>query len=107
MLVLQQTTPCFFACQKQRLTVRRVKSRCLRTRATQQEDDHPQNKQQEFQDFQSSWDDHLKIQSKQADSYRPPTFKNQEIQASGEKFLGRLAVLILGVSHQIALNKQK
>lgn len=95
MLILQQTTPCFFAFHK-RLTVCRVKTYVLRTRATQQEDDHPPNKQQ---DFQSSWDDHLKIQAKQADSYRPPAFKNQEIQASGEKFLGRLAVLILGVSH--------
>ena len=106
MLVLQQTTPCFFACQKQRFIVRRVKSHSLRTRATQQEDDHPQNKQQEFQDFQSSWEDHLNIQSKQAHSYRPPAFKDQEIKASGEKFLGRLTVLILGVSHQIPLSKQ-
>ena len=101
MLILQQTTPCFFAFHKERLPLRRFKSYSLRTRATQQEDDHPQNKPQ---DFQSSWDDHLKIQSKQADSYRPPAFKNQEIQASGEKFLGRLAVLILGVSHEITLN---
>lgn len=94
MLVLQQRTPCFFAFCKERLPLCRGRRYSPRTRATQQEDDDQKNKEL---DFQSSWEDHLKIQSKQADSYRPPAFQNQDIQASGEKFLGRLAVLILGV----------
>ena len=94
MLILQQTTPCFFAFHK-RLTVCRVKTYVLRTRATQQEDDHPPNKQQ---DFQSSWDDHLKIQAKQADSYRPPAFKNRKFKLLVKSFLQTGSLDIMGES---------
>ena len=103
MLLLQQGKPCFYAVHKERVLPCRGKVCSLRTRAAQQ-DDHQENKQQDMFRSQSQWDDHLSTQSKQADSYRPPAYQSQDIKASGEKFLGRLAVLILGVSHQTALH---
>ena len=96
MLLLQQGQPCFLTWHRERLPLRRGTGCTIRTRAAQQDE----NKQQDFSQSHSSWDEHLNIQSKQAESYRPPPYQSQEIKASGEKFLGRLAVLILGVSHQ-------
>ncbi|KAL3153944.1 hypothetical protein ABBQ32_013505 [Trebouxia sp. C0010 RCD-2024] len=92
MLLLQHGKPCFLTLHKERLPLRRGTNCNTRTRAAQQDE----NKQQDVSQSRSSWDDHLNIQSKQADSYRPPMYQSQEIKASGEKFLGRLAVLILG-----------
>ena len=67
-----------------------------------QKDDPAHNRPEQLPD-QSSWAEHLSSQNLQADRYRPPTYDVQDIQASRGKFLGRLAVLILGVSKMVAL----
>jgi len=67
-----------------------------------QKDDPAHNRPEQLPD-QSSWGEHLSSQNLQADRYRPPTYDVQDIQASRGKFLGRLAVLILGVSKVVAL----
>ncbi|KAL0036262.1 hypothetical protein WJX79_010533 [Trebouxia sp. C0005] len=63
-------------------------------RAAQKDD--PAHNRPELLPDQSSWAEHLSSQNSQADRYRPPTYGVQDIQASRGKFLGRLAVLILG-----------
>lgn len=70
-------------------------------RAAQKDD--PAHNRPELLPDQSSWAEHLSSQNSQADRYRPPTYGVQDIQASRGKFLGRLAVLILGVSRVVAL----
>lgn len=59
-------------------------------------DDHSTNKRPDLPRNSSVWDEHLSSQDMQADKYRPPAYERQEMQASRGKFLGRLAVLILG-----------
>lgn len=63
-------------------------------RAVQKDD--PAHDRPELLPDQSSWAEHLSSQNLQADRYRPPTYDVQDMQASRGKFLGRLAVLILG-----------
>ena len=70
-------------------------------RAVQKDD--PAHDRPELLPDQSSWAEHLSSQNLQADRYRPPTYDVQDMQASRGKFLGRLAVLILGVSKVVAL----
>lgn len=45
----------------------------------------------------TSWEEHLLQQEEQNDSYLPAAFIPDDIDAAKDKFLGRLATLILGV----------
>lgn len=103
MLVLQLGGPCLLALRRQRGQLRGRHTSVWHIKAVQQ-DDQFQKKSQDVQKLPSGfdWDEHINIQSKQADSYRPPVYQSQDMQASREKFLGRLAVLILGVSVPVA-----
>lgn len=92
-----QSSCCVKLFRPKNFSLKRRCGLCQSVRAAQK-DEQPTNKRPEQQQFQSAWDDHLSTQNKQADKYRPPTFDGQDMQASRGKFLGRLAVLILGVS---------
>ena len=94
MLLVQNSAPCLFALQKYhgRSCWRYRPAFCTKAAA---QDDLPKPS---VPRPQISWDEHISTQAQQADSYRPPVVKSQDIRASREKFLGRLAVLILGVS---------
>ena len=105
MLVLQQGGPCLLVLHRHRGRFRGRRNSIWHTKAAQQ-DEQSQRKPQDKSNLPSGfdWDEHINTQSKQADSYRPPVYQSQDMQASREKFLGRLAVLILGVSVQVAAN---
>ena len=66
------------------------------TRASQ-EDGRSDEQHSKTAQGQNPWDEHLSTQEKQADRYRPPLVTGLDIQVSRGKFLGRLAILILGV----------
>ena len=66
------------------------------TRASQ-EDGRSDEQLSKTAQGQNPWDEHLSTQEKQADRYRPPLVTGLDIQVSRGKFLGRLAILILGV----------
>lgn len=97
MLVAGYRSSCFIAfCPGRNVLNRRATIRSV-VRAAQK-DDHPANQQPEFVRDSNAWDEHLSSQDTRADKYRPPSYERQDMQASRGKFLGRLAVLILGVS---------
>lgn len=101
MLAALYRSSCSVGLPGRRAVLRQRSVSVVIVRAVQKDD--PAHNRPELLPDQSSWAEHLSSQNLQADRYRPPTYDGQDIQASRGKFLGRLAVLILGVSKGVAL----